>query len=56
MAVVIFVVTGITFGLMRLAPGDPALLVAMARYGVDTTNQEQVEFVRSEEAGACCAS
>ncbi|MBW2307352.1 MAG: ABC transporter permease [Deltaproteobacteria bacterium] len=49
MGVVIVLVSGITFGLMHLAPGDPALQVAMARYGMDAVSPEQVEFVRSEE-------
>lgn len=47
-AAVLFGVTLITFGLMHLAPGDPAVQIAEARYGTDLT-WEQVEEIRIAE-------
>ncbi|MDD4262736.1 MAG: hypothetical protein PHS89_11215 [Syntrophaceticus schinkii] len=35
MIVVVLGVTIMTFSLMHLAPGDPAEMIALARYGVD---------------------
>jgi peptide/nickel transport system permease protein len=46
--VVVVGVTLITFALMNIAPGDPALVIAEARYGTDLT-PEQVEQIRIEE-------
>ncbi len=47
MLVVLFVVSVVTFSLIHLAPGDPATLLAMARYGVEVT-PEQIEWVGRE--------
>ncbi|MCD4844925.1 MAG: ABC transporter permease [Methanosarcinales archaeon] len=48
---VFFVVIGVTivtFSTMHLAPGDPAEVIAVARYGDDLT-QEQIDWVRVTE-------
>jgi len=34
---------------MHLAPGDPAEMVALARYGQENLNREQIELIRQEE-------
>lgn len=47
-AFVLFGVTLLTFGMMALAPGDPALLIAQARYGTELT-PEQVEAIKVAE-------
>lgn len=47
MLVVLLVVSVVSFSLIHLAPGDPALLLAMARFGVDVT-PEQVYWVGKE--------
>ncbi len=41
-------VTVVTFSAMHLAPGDPAEMIAVARYGEDLT-QEEIEWVRVTE-------
>ncbi len=47
-SVVIFGVTLVTFSAMYLAPGDPAEVIALARYGQDLSS-EQIEAVRDAE-------
>ncbi|HII01449.1 TPA: ABC transporter permease [Methanosarcinaceae archaeon] len=47
-SVVIFGVTLVTFSAMYLAPGDPAEVIALARYGQDLS-AEQIEDVREAE-------
>ncbi|WP_440956000.1 nickel ABC transporter permease [Methanosarcina sp. Mfa9] len=47
-SVVIFGVTLVTFSAMYLAPGDPAEVIALARYGQDLST-EQIEAVREAE-------
>jgi peptide/nickel transport system permease protein len=46
--VVVWGITLLTFTMISLAPGDPAMLIAEARYGTDLT-PEQIEMVRAEE-------
>lgn len=46
--VVLFGVTLVTFSAMHFAPGDPAELIALARYGSDLSS-EQIEAVRAME-------
>ncbi len=46
--VVVFGVTVVTFSAMQSAPGDPAEMIAVARYGEDLT-QEEIEWVRVTE-------
>ena len=48
LVVVVWGITVLTFAMMNLAPGDPAMLIAEARYGTDLTS-EQIEMVRAEE-------
>ena len=48
-SVVIFGVTLVTFSAMYLAPGDPAEVIALARYGQDLS-AEQIEAVREAES------
>jgi peptide/nickel transport system permease protein len=43
--VVVLGVTVVTFSAMQSAPGDPAEMIAVARYGEDLT-QEEIEWVR----------
>ena len=38
-----------TFLIMHFTPGDPAEMIAMARYGVDDLTQEDIECVRIQE-------
>lgn len=42
-------VTFLTFFIMHLAPGDPAEMVALARYGQENLNRESIELIRQEE-------
>lgn len=44
---VMFVVSVLTFSLIHLAPGDPAILMAMSRYGNEVTPQ-QIEWIGKE--------
>lgn len=46
--VILFGVTLLTFFLMQISPGDPALLIAEARYGTDLT-PDQVEAIKTAE-------
>jgi peptide/nickel transport system permease protein len=46
--VVVLGVTVVTFSVMQSAPGDPAEMIAVARYGEDLT-QEEIEWVRITE-------
>lgn len=48
----IFVLLGVTvmtFTLMHLTPGDPAEMIAIARYGLDSLNSENIEAIRVSE-------
>lgn len=47
--VVMFGASVLTFFLIRLAPGDPARQIALARYGVDAVDAETVERIRRIE-------
>lgn len=47
--IVVFGVTLITFTMMHLAPGDPAELIATARYGLENLTEEDVERIRVAE-------
>ncbi len=49
MFIVMLGVTMITFLIMHCTPGDPAEMIAMARYGVDDLTQEDIECVRIQE-------
>ena len=42
-------VTLLTFSLMHFAPGDPAEVVAIARYGIEGLSEEEVEWIRVRE-------
>ena len=46
--VVVLGVTVVTFSAMQFAPGDPAEMIAVARYGEDLT-QGEIEWVRATE-------
>ncbi|MCW3138375.1 MAG: ABC transporter permease [Methanophagales archaeon] len=46
--VVVLGVTVVTFSAMHFAPGDPAEIIAVARYGEDLT-QGEIEWVRATE-------
>lgn len=47
--IVVFGVTIATFMLMNIAPGDPAEMVAIARYGLENLTVEEVEKIRISE-------
>lgn len=47
--VVVIGVTLITFTMMHLAPGDPAELTAIARYGLENLTAENIEYIRVTE-------
>ena len=47
MLLVMFLVSGGTFFLIHLAPGDPAFLLAQARFGIEVT-PEQIQWVGRE--------
>lgn len=49
MFIVILGATILTFSIMHFAPGDPAEMVAIARYGIDGLNPETIELIRSQE-------
>lgn len=49
MIVVVLGVTIMTFSIMHLAPGDPAEMIALARYGEDNLTQEDIEKIRIAE-------
>ena len=49
MFIVILGATILTFSLMHFAPGDPAEMIAIARYGIDGLNPETIELIRSQE-------
>ena len=49
MFIVMLGVTMMTFLIMHFTPGDPAEMIAMARYGVDDLTQEDIECVRIQE-------
>lgn len=47
--VVILGVTAMTFLLIRLAPGEPAEMIAIARYGEENISDEMVSYIRDKE-------
>lgn len=47
--VVVLGVTMMTFFLIHIAPGDPAELIAIARYGMENLTVEEVERIRISE-------
>ena len=49
LVIVMLGVTALTFFLMSYAPGDPAKQIAIARYGIEVTNQETIELIRVQE-------
>ncbi|WP_232294490.1 ABC transporter permease family protein [Syntrophaceticus schinkii] len=49
LVIVVIGVTLITFTMMHLAPGDPAELIATARYGMENLTEEDVERIRVAE-------
>ncbi len=49
LVIVVFGVTIATFALMHIAPGDPAEMVAIARYGLENLTAEEVENIRISE-------
>lgn len=49
LVIVVIGVTLITFTMMHLAPGDPAELIAAARYGLENITEENVEQIRAAE-------
>ena len=49
MFIVMVGVTMMTFLIMHFTPGDPAEMIAMARYGVDDLTREDIEWVRIQE-------
>lgn len=42
-------VTLITFSMMHWAPGDPAELMAISRYGLESVNEQNIAQIRMEE-------
>ncbi|MEN6348291.1 MAG: nickel ABC transporter permease [Syntrophomonas sp.] len=46
LAIVVLGVTIMTFVLMNAAPGDPAEMIAIARYGLENLTVEEVEHIR----------
>ncbi|MBC7335533.1 MAG: ABC transporter permease [Clostridia bacterium] len=48
-AVVVLGVTVLTFFIMHFAPGDPAEMVAIARYGMENLTRDQIEAIRKAE-------
>lgn len=49
LVIVVLGVTLVTFTMMHLAPGDPAELMAVARYGLENLTKENVEQIRVAE-------
>ena len=49
MFIVILGATMLTFLVMQFAPGDPAEMIATARYGIDGLNSETINRIRAEE-------
>lgn len=47
--IVILGVTVLTFGIMHLAPGDQAEMIALARYGQENLSEESIAAIRAEE-------
>ncbi len=49
LVVVVIGVTLLTFSLMHLAPGDPAEMIAINRYGLENLTGENIEQIRAAE-------
>jgi len=47
LVVVVIGVTLMTFTLMHLAPGDPAEMIAITRYGLENLTREDIEQIRA---------
>jgi peptide/nickel transport system permease protein len=46
---VAFIASLVSFALLRLAPGDPAKMLALARFGVNGATPEEIERIRRAE-------
>jgi len=49
MFIVALGVTIMTFSIMHFAPGDPAEMIAIARYGTEDVSQEEIDWIRAQE-------
>jgi peptide/nickel transport system permease protein len=49
LVIVLLGVTILTFSLLHFTPGDPAEMIAIARYGLEGLSTEQVEWIRTTE-------
>ena len=49
LVIVVIGVTLVTFTMTHLAPGDPAELMAIARYGLENLSEEDIERIRVAE-------
>ena len=49
LVIVVIGVTLVTFTMIHLAPGDPAELMAIARYGLENLSEEDIERIRVAE-------
>ncbi len=49
MLAIVLGVTVLTFSLMHFTPGDPAEMIAIARYGMEDLTQEGIEWIRIQE-------
>ncbi len=49
MIIVVLCVTIMTFSIIYMVPGDPAEMIAMARYGIDNLIQDNIERIRHAE-------
>ena len=48
-SIVLLGVTIMTFSIIHMAPGDPAEMIAMARYGIEDLTQDDIERIRRAE-------
>lgn len=49
MIIVVLGVTIMTFSIMHVAPGDPAEMIAMSRYGIENLTRDDIEWIRRAE-------
>jgi len=49
MFIVIFGVTVLTFSIMHFTPGDPAEMIAIARYGIEGLSPGSIALIRTQE-------
>jgi len=47
--IIVLGVTIMTFSIMHMAPGDPAEMIAVARYGIENLTQDDIEWIRRAE-------